>query len=472
MKNRNESLAKNTVIFAVGSFGSKLLQFILVPFYTRAMTDAEFGVTDLLQGAVSLLLPIFTLTIYESVFRYAMEKETDRKGVFSAGVAVTVAGIGFLAVIAAALTFFTTIEYVPLVAALTAANALRTLLSQYTRAIDRSVLFTVDNLLMTVAVLILNIVFIAVLKLGVEGYMYGYIGANLFSCVFLRIALGREARVKLSRVSKQLLKTLLLYSVPLIPNAICWWLTSYTDRVMITGMVSVGASGLYAAAHKVPSLLSVVVTIFFQAWQISANEEFKKKDIGAFYSEIFRAVSGCVFVISALLTLLCRPITFLLVGEEFHPSWVYMPVLILSMTFFSFAQFLGSIYSANKKTKMAFVTNFIAMLVNAALNYVLISLLGPVGAAAATAFSYLVLWVVRVWDTGKIVKLSYDLKTLLPASLLLTAEAVLVTLDLNKPLTYAVAGAITLAIVLLHLKTLLSLAAFALKLVKKVLKRG
>ena len=122
MKNRNESLAKNTVIFAVGSFGSKLLQFILVPFYTRAMTDAEFGVTDLLQGAVSLLLPIFTLTIYESVFRYAMEKETDRKGVFSAGVAVTVAGIGFLAVIAAALTFFTTIEYVPLVAALTAAE--------------------------------------------------------------------------------------------------------------------------------------------------------------------------------------------------------------------------------------------------------------------------------------------------------------------------------------------------------------
>lgn len=472
MNNRNENLAKNTVIFAIGSFGSKLLQFVLVPFYTRAMTEAEFGTTDLLQGAVSLLLPIFTLTVYESVFRYAMEKETDRKGVFSAGVAVTVAGIGFLAIAAGALMLFTSVPYVWLVAALTAANAMRTLLSQYTRAINRSVLFTADNLLMTGAALVLNITLIAGFKLGVEGYMLGYIGANLISFLFLWVMLGKEAAVRLGSVSKQLLKTLLLFSIPLIPNAVCWWLSSYTDRAMITAMVSVDAEGLYAAAHKVPSLLSVVVTIFFQAWQISANEEFKKKDIGAFYSEIFRSVSGCVFVISALLTVLCRPITNILLGEKFHPSWVFMPLLILSMTFFSFAQFLGSIYSANKKTKMAFVTNFIAMLINAALNYVLIRTVGTVGAAAATAFSYLVLWIIRIYDTGKIVKLKYELSRLLPSALLLTAEVVLVTLDLDLTFTYIAAGTATLAIVLLHLKTLLELAKFAFALAKKVLKRG
>lgn len=472
MSDRNEHLAKNTALFALGSIGSKLLQFFLVPFYTRVLTDAEFGVTDILQAAVSLLLPVFTLTVYESVFRYAMEKEYDKKSVFATGAAVTVAGVVFLFLCGVGVALFSDVEYVWIVAANTAVVAVRTLFSQYARAIGRTTLFTVDNLLLTACVLGCNIVFIAVLHWGVTGYMLGYIAANAVSCVFLAFMLRRDISFRLRRMTKELLKTLLLFSVPLIPNTICWWISTFTDRIMITAMVNVAENGLYAAAHKLPSLLSVIVTVFFQAWQISANEEIGKKDTAEFYSQIFAQISACVFVLSSLLTLFCKPITDVFLAEDFFTSWRYMPVLLVSMTFFSFAQFLGSIYSANKKTSMAFVTNFIAMVVNVVFNYILIKNFGTVGAGAATALSYLVLWLVRAVNTRSIVAMRYRLVPLIVSCAALVGQATVVSLDMGPAVSYGCGAACLAVILAVNARTLAQLVKFTLSLAKKLLKRS
>ena len=69
MSSRNENLIKNVILFAIGNIGSKLLQIILVPLYTRVMSSAEYGTVDIMQAIVSLLIPIFCFTIYEAVFR-------------------------------------------------------------------------------------------------------------------------------------------------------------------------------------------------------------------------------------------------------------------------------------------------------------------------------------------------------------------------------------------------------------------
>ena len=58
MSNRNEKLVKNVLLFAIGNIGSKLLQIILVPLYTRVMTSAEYGTVDIMQAIVSLLMPV------------------------------------------------------------------------------------------------------------------------------------------------------------------------------------------------------------------------------------------------------------------------------------------------------------------------------------------------------------------------------------------------------------------------------
>jgi len=240
---------------------------------------------------------------------------------------------------------------------------------------------------------------------------------------------------------------------------------------MIVSMVGTSANGLYAAAHKIPSLLSMVMSIFFQAWQVSANEEFRKEDIAHFYSKIFEQISACIFVLSSLLILLSRPINSVFLGVDYYDAWRLMPPLILSMTFFSFAQFLGSIYTANKKTNMAFVTNFIGVLVSIMLNVLLIPRLGTLGAGIANASSYLTLWLVRVKDTHKIVPIQYSIPRIIMASLIVLLQAVLIILDLNSVVVYCLCAAGTLVLVVLFWNSLLTLAKFVLQFARKVLTR-
>jgi O-antigen/teichoic acid export membrane protein len=240
---------------------------------------------------------------------------------------------------------------------------------------------------------------------------------------------------------------------------------------MIVSMVGAAANGLYAAAHKIPSLLSVVVSIFFQAWQMSANEEFKKKDIAGFYSKIFEQISACIFLLSSVLIVFSRPINSIFLGEDYGGAWVFMPPLVLSMTFFSYAQFLGSIYSANKKTNMALVTNLVGVVVNVSLNAVLIPLIGTIGAAAATAISYLVLWVIRIVDTGKIVPMQYKTVSVVAASLIVIAQTIFVCLDLDLIVTYSVCAVGTVILVAMYRRTLVTMVKFFLGLAKKILKR-
>lgn len=472
MANREDNLAKNTLLFALGNFGSKLLQIILVPFYTRFMTDAQYGTVDLLQAVVSLLVPIASLAIYESVFRYAMEKEYDKTAVLSVGVVVTALSAVVLCLGGGVVSFLAPAAFVWLVVANTVTNGLRTLMSQYTRAIGRSGLFALDNVLMTGLVLVLNIIFIAVLRMGITGYMLGYTLANLISAVFLTVCLKGRCRIDLKKVRKGLVGEMLLFSLPLIPNAICWWVSSFLDRVMIVSMVSTAANGLYAAAHKIPSLLSLVMTIFFQAWQVSANEEFKKKDIAQFYGKIFDQMSACIFVFASVLILLSRPINTVFLGADYYDAWQFMPPLVLSTAFFSFAQYLGSIYTANKKTKMAFVTNAVAVVVSVSLNALLIPLLGVIGACVANATSYLVLWLVRVFDTKKIVPISYRVGHVAVASAILVGQAVLVCMDVAPALTYAVGAVGTLVLVVLYWSNLMGTAKFALRFAGKILHLG
>lgn len=472
MANRNEILVKNTLLFAIGNFGSKLLQIILVPFYTRYMAEAEFGTTDLLQAVVSLLLPVFSMTIYEAVFRFSMEKEYDKTAVLSIGFFVNLAGMVVLCICGGMLSILMPIEYMWLVIWNTITNSFRTLYSQYARAINRVQLFTFDNVLLTLLVLVLNIFFIAVLNLGITGYMMGYILANLLSCLFLVASLGNDRKIRISAIRRITVKDMMRFAAPLIPNALCWWLGSFTDRVMIVAMIGSAANGLYAAAHKIPSLLSTVVSIFFQAWQISANEEFRKKDIDAFYSSIFDQISACIFLCASLLIGFSQLINSVFLGKNFASAWLYMPPLILSMVFFSFAQFLGSIYSANKKTTMAMVTNLTAVVINIFLNLFLIQRIGTIGAAIATATAYLVLWIVRMYDTRKIVHIRYQIKTLVISTIMITIQAVVVCMDLGPVYTCSITLVGVAVIAMLYRKTYAALAAFGGHMITKLLGRS
>lgn len=283
---RDESrkkLINNFIVFLTGSFGSKLLQFLLIPLYTSILSPQEYGTVDVLQTVSMLLIPIFSLTIAESVFRYGMEDAFDKKEVFSIGLSITGIGSALLIAVGVILNFFLeNSDMIFLMILLSIFNMLRTVTSQFLRATGKVKLFTIDNVLQTCGILGLNLVFLLVFRWGSRGYLLGYVGGNCISFLFGIVACGLWKYVSFSAMKKSTYRVMLKFSVPLIPNTICWWISSSTDRLMLTAMVGAAANGLYSVAHKIPSIISIIVNVFIQAWQISANEEFEEKIPGNF----------------------------------------------------------------------------------------------------------------------------------------------------------------------------------------------
>lgn len=471
MAEREETLAKNTVMFAIGSFASKLLQIVLVPFYTRVLTSGEYGTIDLLQAVVALLHPIICLAIHESVFRYAMEQDRDKAAILSIGLGVTLLGTAFMSVLGGISMYFIDPIYVWMVVANTAVNALWTVILQYTKAVGRSGLYALNSVVATVFVLIFNIAFLVWLKMGIVGYMLGYIVANLLATIFLIVFLGKDFKIRFQPITKSLLKDMLRFSLPLLFNGICWWLSTFTDRVMIVAILGKEENGLYAAASKIPHILSVLVTIFYQAWQVSANQEFGKQDSIRFFSKTYEQNAALTFMLGSGMILLCRPFSAVFFGAEYINAWSLVPTLVMSTVFFSFSQFLISVYTANKKTGMAFITNILGTLVNIVLNAFLIPLMGLIGAAIATAISYFVLWIIRVVDTGRVVKMQYNIPRTIIATLVLLVQTIFITLNFDIIFTYIFCAIGTLLLVILYRDILFPILFSGISFIKNYLKK-
>lgn len=80
-----KKLISNTMIFAIGTFSSKVLVFLLMPLYTRVLNNADYGVVDLIIQTGNLLIPIVSVGIINAVVRFGLDDSTSKSDVFSTG---------------------------------------------------------------------------------------------------------------------------------------------------------------------------------------------------------------------------------------------------------------------------------------------------------------------------------------------------------------------------------------------------
>lgn len=402
--NKYKTLVSNTALISLGTFGSKLLVFLMVRFYTGYLTTAQYGTSDLITQTANLLLPLISLGITNGVFRFAIDTKLDKKSVFSAGLYTITFGGLFFAVIAPLLGLVSQFDgYVWLIAVYTMASCYHSLCSQYIRAIGSTAFFAIQGIVNTSLVIVLNIMFLAVFDMGITGYVLSVVLADGLSAllIFFKEKLWRQITLKPDKV---IFKDMLKYSIPMIPATVFWWVTSVSDRYMVSGFISSEANGIYAVSYKLPTFLTLLSTIFMQAWQFSAvteSEKDKKEHID-FFSKVWSSFQSVMFLAAAFVIAFSVPIIKLLTTPDYYEAWKYVPLLAASMIFSSFANFMGSVYIVEKRSKNSFLTSMLGALLNIVLNFVLIpSPLGVQGAAIATFASYLLVFVVRAFNVSK-----------------------------------------------------------------------
>lgn len=264
-----KKLLGNSLIFAVGNLGSKLLVILLVPLYTRYLSTGEYGMVDLVTTTTNMLAPILSLSTYDAVLRYVLDKKYNDDVILSNGLIITVIGALFSVVL---LLF--DIAYAEYLCIILVLQSFQTLFSHYARGIGRVKLYAVNGLLHTLVTSGFTVLFLVTMAMGIDGYFLAIIFATLFSILFLFFTMRLYRVFKIKKMELPIIKKMLTYSLPLIPNSFAWWLNNASSRYFILFFLGVSTNGLFAVANKIPALLTMLNNIFFQSWQLSAVEEY------------------------------------------------------------------------------------------------------------------------------------------------------------------------------------------------------
>lgn len=407
-----KKLAFNTFIFAIGNFGSKFLVILLTRLYTNNISPADSSTKELLEITANFLLPIFTFSMTEAIIRYGLDNKYDKGQVFTTATVLNSAGLLLMLLFSPFLKLISFLDFIDgytiLLLIYVCTSAFRSLCSQFVRAKGMVKLFSLDGILATLTLFIFNIVFISHLHWGVKGFMLAVILSDLCSAVFLFIVAKLHVNLNIRYYNKKLASSMMKFAVPLIPTVVMWVITGFSDRLFIRYMhsdrVTLGenAAGIYGYATKVPNLISMISSIFFQAWNMSAIMENNSNDRSQFYEKVYRAYEALLFIASAFLIAGVQIITPFFVSAknfgEYGSVYIYTPVLIIASLFMCLDQFLSSIYTATKHTKNSFWTSFAASMANIVLNFCLIPEWGIQGAAIATFMSYYLCFWARIID--------------------------------------------------------------------------
>ncbi len=409
MENKYKRLLSNTAILGLGTFGSKLLVFLLMPLYTSFLSTAEYSTADIITQSANLLMPLLSLGICEAVFRYTLDRAFDRRAVLTAGTAILLGGL-LLAVVLYPL--LDTIEYFDgymwLILLYAVIANLHSLFAQYIRARGMTTFFAVQGLLATAVTILLNILFLVVFKIGVVGYVLSVVIADGLMALLILILARLDFAIRPRYFDMTVVRTLLSYSVPLIPTTVFWWITNVSDRYMIKGFIGDDINGLYAAAFKIPTMLILLSGIFIEAWQFSAvteRDHESRRSHEAFFGKVFDSFQGMLFISAAGLIAFAKIFAKILFADSYYEAWQYMPLLIAATVFSSLVTFMGSVYLVDRKSVLSLITSMIGAGVNVIFNLILIpTVMGANGAALATLISYAVVFVIRAVNTRKYIR--------------------------------------------------------------------
>ena len=421
--NRYKKLISDTAIYGIGTFASKILVFFLTRLYTECLTEAQYGKADLISNMANLLIPLAAAGICDAIFRFALDREGDKKAVFSTGILILLVSGGVFLLLSPLLLISNYFKsYVWLIVAYVIMSNFHSACAQYIRALDKTKLFALQGIINTVLTISFNVIFLVALPdssflSGEYGYVLSIVIADFLVGCFLMIyaKLWRDIKVKNAR--KDLAVSMLKYSLPLIPTTIFWWITNVSDRYMVTYFLGEGKNGLYTAAYKIPTLLTLVTGVFSEAWQFSAVKEDDPAERANFYSTVFACFQAIIFVGGAFVIAFSRIGAKILFAESYYSAWQFIPVLVTASIFSSFVNFLSSVYVVKKRSMKSFITAAAGAVVNIILNFLLIpgelhfgdfalscAGLGVQGAAIATLASYAVVFIIRSADTRKLLK--------------------------------------------------------------------
>lgn len=462
-----KNLALNAALFAVNAVATKLVTFLLVPLYTAFMSAGEYGLTDMSLTVISLITPIATLSVADAAVRFIIGDRAKEREYAFFGFAVTLASAALVALFSPLLdidVFGGLGAYRGWFVLAYASSAFLQLCSEIARGIGQIKLIPICAGVSSLITCASAVALIGGLGMTVIGYFISVsVGPLIAVAVYLTVGgMGGlvldGARSVLGNGlgrARTLWAPMLRYSLPLIPNSLFWWVGTSINRFFITGMLGIAASGMFAAAGKLPNLLNTAYSVFQQAWQLSAFQESGGDGLDRFFSSVFCVLQAGMTVLCALVSFLAPWLAMVFLQGEFYGAWPMISILLVANLMNVFNAFYGTVYTTTMHTSYIMRTTVAGAFACAVLTPTLIVPLGTYGACVASVVGNALVFAMRVRDSRRYINFNVDWRVLAPTLVLLVVQAAVTVTQV--PGWHVMSGACLIAIVVLQGMRLLPL---------------
>lgn len=418
MAKKTKGLATSAGLYGVANVLHSLIPVFFVPILTRYLVPAEYGIIANFEVLVAFVMPMINSGLSSAIMRHYYEQDTIDLSSYISNCMLILAGTFLLLLLilllGADILYSVSkfpVNMVWMIAAVGLSQTLIRILLALWRAEKKPVHFGIYKIFETAVNFGLSVYFVVVLDWGWQGRVYGIFWAFVIFGSIALFILFLKGYLRLS-FNKEYVLNALRYGLPLIPHGVSGVVRTMTDRLFITTMVGVDATGLYSVGYQVGKVIGFLENTFNMAWVPWFFEQLKKDDPTVKrkivrYTYLYMLVIG---TLALLFSLAAPAILRVVVGKKFHGATVFIVWIAMGYAFNGMYKMVCNYFFYTKKTHLLSLVTTITAAANIGLNYVMISRSGAIGAAQATTITLLLSFVMTWVMAARTYKMPWSLK--------------------------------------------------------------
>jgi O-antigen/teichoic acid export membrane protein len=448
---------RHTAMYGLGSIVIKVIGFLMLPFYTHYLSPRDYGVLEILDLSMSLFGMVLHMGIAPALLRaYASAKTpAERKKtvstafLFVAGTGLATFALGILAIRPLSMLLLgpaVSSNYLMLSFLSFIFSYLAAMPRAYLRALEASGMFTLLETGGLFVILLLNIFFIAVLKLGAIGILWSSVIVYGIQAVGLSLWVLRSVGIGFSG---QILRQMTAFGLPLIFSNVAMFALNFSDRFFLQRLRSLEVVGLYAVGYKLAFMINyMLVQPFYAMWQARMYSIYEHAEHAKIFRLIFVFYSLGLTYAALGIAVFSPEVVRVMADPKFAAGQDVVPVVAFAYVFYGIGSYVQlGMFLANK-TKAIGAVSSVAAVFNLALNYVLVGKWGMIGAAWATLLGFAAIAAGSYWFSQRVLPLDLGLPRVAMAMLLAVVfylgSAVLVSSQTSMLVAVAIKAALLL----------------------------
>ncbi len=423
------SFIKGSSILILSNICLKAINFFLLPLYTNNLTPSMIGISDSITTFTGILLPLLMMGLDSafSAFYFDKEDQDREKKVFST-LTWTFIILGciplLLMLIAPTISglLFHTGDYAYIVRFALVSVSFNLWYMTYSlelRLQNKMFLYGLSNVIVSLTMVVLNILFVSVWHLGESSLVLSTMIVHIENLLILLFFVKAKPNAKW--FDTDLLKRMIKFAVPIIPMTLMIWVLSLSDRYVLLHFHGETEVGLYGIGLRFTNLMNVVISAISMAYTTFAFSSKDDNNSKRQYYFIYNIESFILIGIAFTIAIFGREIIQIMTADAYSQSYLSLRDLMFSQAFYAMTSIVGYGIFFEKKSVYSLIAVSAGAVLNLGLNFILIPQYGISAAALTTLLGYALYYFLTLLFSEKLYPCDYGQKRVLTSLMIMYA---------------------------------------------------